>query len=99
MSCKYVWDFQAFLKPDDFYLKVLHGKLIQLGDYCPCPLLRNPANPNVSILVFCNTIHLNVTELSDILYIIFTSQYHYYYLLTDFRLQTMKMRRTIFTYM
>ncbi|XP_060873145.1 uncharacterized protein LOC132946995 [Metopolophium dirhodum] len=45
-SCKYIWDFQKLLKPDDSYLQCLSQKLLEVYGYCQCPLLRNPANPD-----------------------------------------------------
>jgi len=58
---KYVLDFQKLLKPDDSEVEFKCQKFHQYYDYCRCPLLRNPSNPYVSILLFCNTLHLHFT--------------------------------------
>jgi len=55
---KYVLDFQKLLKPDDSEVEFKYQKFHQYYDYCQCPLLRNPSNPSVSILLFLNIILL-----------------------------------------
>ncbi|XP_060873453.1 uncharacterized protein LOC132947228 isoform X2 [Metopolophium dirhodum] len=45
-SRKYILDFQKLLKPDDSQLQCRSQKTLKAYDYCQCPLIRNPANPD-----------------------------------------------------
>lgn len=50
---KYVLDFHKLLRPDDPEVEFQCQRFHQYYDFCRCPLLRDPLNRNVSILLPC----------------------------------------------